>query len=58
MLAKFLLAFSTLEPVSRLEALGEQRMVWMRIFAVFVCLGLVAYWLGWSSHDDDDAPQR
>jgi hypothetical protein len=45
-----------LETVSRLEALGEQRMMWMRTFACFACLGLIAYGLGAMTHDD--APQR
>ena len=49
------LAFSVLEPVSRLEALGEQRMMWMRTFACFACLGLIAYGLGAT---EDDASQR
>jgi hypothetical protein len=58
MLANFLcLAFPTLEPLSRLEALGEQRMIWMRVFAIFACLGLIAYGLGATTRADD-APQR
>jgi len=52
----FGIAFSVLEPLSRLEALGEQRMMWMRTFACFACLGLLAYGLG--ATKDDDASQR
>ena len=45
-----------LETLCRLDGVGEDRMIWMRTFACFACLGLIAYGLGAMTRDDP--PQR